>query len=82
MIIPIRCFTCNKIIAHLWEKYLDEIQKSKIDETSVNPRQTRFVDVEQLENKTIEGQIMDKLKLKRYCCRRMFLSCVDLTEKI
>ena len=21
MIIPIRCFTCNKVIGHLWEKY-------------------------------------------------------------
>ncbi len=22
MIIPIRCFTCNKVVANLWEKYL------------------------------------------------------------
>ena len=82
MIIPIRCFTCNNIIAHLWEQYLNEIQKSKIEEASTNPRKTRFVNADQLENKTIEGQIMDKMKLKRYCCRRMFLSCVDLTEQI
>ena len=27
MIIPIRCFTCGKLIAHLWEKYEDELQK-------------------------------------------------------
>ena len=82
MIIPIRCFTCNNMIAHLWEAYLNEIQQKKVDEITDNLRKTRFVDTEQLENKTIEGKIMDKLNLNRYCCRRMFLSCVDLTEKI
>jgi len=82
MIIPIRCFTCNNIISHLWEDYLDEIQKKKIEETGENPRKTRFVNTEQLEEKTIEGKVLDKLKIKRYCCRRMFLSCVDLSEKI
>jgi DNA-directed RNA polymerase subunit N (RpoN/RPB10) len=82
MIIPIRCFTCNNIIAHLWEKYLDEIQKKRIEDISNNPRKTRFVEAEQLEEKTVEGKILDELKIKRYCCRRMFLSCVDLSEKI
>jgi DNA-directed RNA polymerase subunit N (RpoN/RPB10) len=82
MIIPIRCFTCNNIISHLWEDYIDEIQKKKIEETSEYPIKTRFVNTEQLEEKTIEGKILDKLKIKRYCCRRMFLSCVDLSEKI
>lgn len=28
-----------------------------------------------------EGQALDKLKLKRYCCRRMILTHVDLIEK-
>ena len=82
MIIPIRCFTCNNIIAHLWEKYLEEIQKNKINDMNDNTIKTRFVDTDQLEEKTIEGKILDQLKLKRYCCRRMFLSCVDLSEKI
>ena len=82
MIIPIRCFTCINIIAHLWEKYLEEIQKNKINDMNDNTIKTRFVDTDQLEEKTIEGKILDQLKLKRYCCRRMFLSCVDLSEKI
>ena len=82
MIIPIRCFTCNNIIAHLWEKYLEEIQKKKIDDMNDKLIKNRFVSTEQLEEKTIEGKILDQLKMKRYCCRRMFLSCVDLSEKI
>lgn len=79
MIIPIRCFTCNKVIAHLWEEYINRIQMAYLDDTI---KKDRFIDIETLEKKTIEGKIMDELKLKRYCCRRMMLSHVDLCEKI
>ena len=82
MIIPIRCFTCNKVIAHLWEDYLDKIQITYLNEDISNNKKNRFVDIETLENKTVEGKILDTMKLHRYCCRRMLLSHVDLCEKI
>ena len=82
MIIPIRCFTCNKVIAHLWEDYLDKIQMAYLNEDINNNKKNRFVNIETLENKTVEGKILDSMKLHRYCCRRMLLSHVDLCEKI
>ena len=82
MIIPIRCFTCNKVIAHLWEEYLNKLQLEYINEDIANNKKIRFVDIETLENKTNEGKILDEMGLKRYCCRRMMLSHVDLCEKI
>ena len=82
MIIPIRCFTCNKVIAHLWEEYLEKIQMNYIEEDIKNKKKKRFVDIEQIEKKTNEGQILDDLGLNKYCCRRMILSHVDLCEKI
>lgn len=82
MIIPIRCFTCNKVIAHLWEEYLNKLQLEYINEDIANNKKNRFVDIETLENKTNEGKILDEMDLKRYCCRRMMLSHVDLCEKI
>lgn len=81
MIIPIRCFTCNKIIAHLWEEYLNKIQMAYLDENIANDRKNRFVSVEDLENKTVEGKILDNMGLNKYCCR-MMLSHVDLCDKI
>ena len=30
MIIPIRCFSCNKILADKYNYYINEIQKNKI----------------------------------------------------
>jgi DNA-directed RNA polymerase I, II, and III subunit RPABC5 len=82
MIIPIRCFTCNKVIAHLWEEYQNRLQASFIEEDIPNNTKKRFVDIDTIENKTIEGKILDDLGLKRYCCRRMMLSHIDLTDKI
>ena len=82
MIIPIRCFTCNNVVAHLWEAYLAKIQTAYIDEDIANNKKKRFVDIEQLETKTIEGKILDELGLNRYCCRRMLLAHIDLCDKI
>ena len=82
MIIPIRCFTCNKVIAHLWEEYLNKIQIAFLDENIANNRKNRFVSIEDLEKKTIEGKILDDMGLNKYCCRRMMLSHVDLCDKI
>lgn len=82
MIIPIRCFTCNKVIAHLWEEYQNRLQASFIEEDIPNNTKKRFVDIDTIENKTTEGKILDDLGLKRYCCRRMMLSHIDLTDKI
>ena len=82
MIIPIRCFTCNKVIAHLWEEYLNKIQMAYLDENIANNRKNRFVSVEDLEKKTLEGKILDDMGLNKYCCRRMMLSHVDLCDKI
>lgn len=35
-----------------------------------------------LQNDKTEGEAMDLLGLKRYCCRRMVLTHVDLIEKL
>jgi len=29
VIIPVRCITCGKPIAHLWERYKEEIKKGR-----------------------------------------------------
>lgn len=82
MIIPIRCFTCNKVVGHLWEEYQEKIQKHYLEQDIKNRRHNRFVSLETLENKTFEGKVLDEMGLKKYCCRRMLLSHVDLCEKI
>jgi len=59
MIIPVRCFTCNKVIANKWETY-NSLLKS--GETS--------------------NFAFEKLRLRRYCCKRMFLGNVETIDKL
>jgi DNA-directed RNA polymerase subunit N (RpoN/RPB10) len=82
MIIPIRCFTCNKVIAHLWEEYTKALQNQYLEEDIADNKKKRFVSLTEVEKKTFEGELLDKLGFKRYCCRRMFLTHVDLCDKI
>jgi len=80
MIIPIRCFTCGKVIADKWYGYLKlvEEEKEKKGQTDDSILNLNSNEVE----KTPEGIALDKLKLNRYCCRRMMLSHVDLIDII
>lgn len=82
MIIPIRCFTCNNVIAHKWDEYSKLIQEEYIKDEVHQKQKSRFIDINSIKEKTIEGKTLDKLNIHRYCCRRMFLSHVDLCEII
>lgn len=68
MIIPVRCFSCGNVIGNKWEQFSAEIDKINTDDLKND-------------NKPIKN-ILDNLKLKRYCCRRMMLGHVDLIDKI
>jgi DNA-directed RNA polymerase subunit N (RpoN/RPB10) len=76
MIIPTSCFTCGKPISHLWNSYLEQLTElNNVDNIEEKK------DNDPLEN-TNEKIVLDNLKLKRYCCRRMFLTHVDVCDKI
>jgi DNA-directed RNA polymerase subunit N len=70
MIIPVRCFTCGKIISESYEQY--KVRKQAYDkaiEAGEKPKET-------------PKQILDDLGIDRYCCRRMILSHVDLMKDV
>ena len=76
MIIPIKCFTCGNLIADKYRFYLEEVRKRKL---------ARDMDVEKVvyltkefSEKTPEGEVLDELKLTKMCCRRHFLTHVDI----
>ncbi len=79
MIIPIRCFTCGKLIGHLWEDYQKRLQEKKNEVLNVNGMSYILTNVD---NSTIENDTLNDMGIKRICCRRMLISHVDLCEKI
>ncbi len=84
MIIPIRCFTCGKVIAHLWEPYLEKLQLHYDKALPELPVKTvgQALEINKQSDNTIESVILDEMKLTRYCCRRMILSNLDLCDKV
>jgi len=81
MIIPIRCFTCNQIVAHLWEEYIKRVMIA-YNEDKMRIQRNKIHNIQELVNKTEEGKILDDLGLHKYCCRRMILCNVDLIDTI
>jgi DNA-directed RNA polymerase subunit N len=59
MIIPVRCFTCGKLVGDKWEEFARRIR------TGENAK-----------------DVLDSLGVKRYCCRRMLLSNVEIIDDI
>ena len=82
MIIPIRCFTCNKVIADKWIPFIEKVNEKKDKATTdIKDLDIEYIDLDE-PNKSIEGIVMDELGLDRYCCRRMILGNVHLITNI
>jgi DNA-directed RNA polymerase I, II, and III subunit RPABC5 len=76
MLIPIRCVTCNNIIAGKWETYTTLVKKYKVRDG--RPENDDIVYLTKETTRTAEGRAMDELGLHRECCRRHMLTHVDL----
>jgi DNA-directed RNA polymerases I, II, and III subunit RPABC5 len=76
MIIPIKCFTCGEVLADKYRYYINEVQKTKLQK-GVKIEKVLYL-TEDFSEKTPEGIVMDKLKLKKICCRRHMLTHVDI----
>ena len=70
MIIPIKCFTCGKVLADKWTYYVEACKKLE-DETR-----------QKGDSNVAKAPIFESLKLDRICCRRHMLGHVDLIDVI
>ena len=76
MIIPVKCFTCGKVIANKYRYYQREVNKRKISK-SLEIDKIIYLNEDNMD-KTVEGEVLDLLGLNKYCCRRHMLTHVDL----
>ena len=76
MIIPVKCFTCGNVLADKYRFYQAEVRKRKLakkmDVDKVVYLTKEFTD------KTPEGEVLDELNMHKMCCRRHFLTHVDI----
>lgn len=75
MIIPVRCFTCGKVIADRWEWFVEQKKIKSQSKQEKNDDSLAFYD-------RIYGELLDELGLVKLCCRRHMLGHIDLIEVI
>ena len=59
MLVPVRCFSCNKIIGSHYEEFTERREKGE------DP-----------------SEVMDDLGIERYCCRKIYVSHIDLIDEL
>lgn len=58
MIVPVRCFTCGRLIGDKWHEYARRVKQGEDSR-----------------------KVLDELGMKRYCCRRMMISHVEIIDE-
>ena len=76
MIIPIKCFTCGKVLADKYLYYQKRVVQLKLDKKQ-DTDDVIYLNANNIK-KTVEGKVMDELKLNKICCRRHMLTHVDI----
>lgn len=84
MIIPVRCFTCGKVIGDKWE-YFNEKKLEK--QKRMQEEKQKFDHEESIEDLAFceswgYNDILNELGLDRICCRRHMLGHVNLIDII
>jgi DNA-directed RNA polymerase subunit N (RpoN/RPB10) len=81
MIIPVKCFTCGNVIANKYRYYLEQVRKKKLakrgNDESIDVDKVLYL-TQEFVDKTPEGEVLDDLNMKKMCCRRHFLTHVDI----
>ena len=67
MLIPVKCFTCGTVIGDKYLFYQRRVIDIKI-ERKINPEVIQYLDETRID-KTVEGEVLDSLKLTKICCR-------------
>lgn len=84
MLVPVRCFTCGKVLSSIWAYYQRRLREERFKkEIDLNEEEEEFMDLSIPEfDKTIAGKILDEIGCVRYCCRTVLFTCIDLSEEI
>ena len=69
VIIPVRCFTCGKVVSQVYEEFRKRFKEyQKVIKSGEKPTET-------------PKDILDDLGVDRFCCRRMIISHVDMLRE-
>jgi DNA-directed RNA polymerases I, II, and III subunit RPABC5 len=76
MIIPVKCFTCGKVLGDKYLYYVKNVRKMKLANNMSVSDVVYLTEI--TTEKTPEGKVLDTLGLNKLCCRRHMLTHVDI----
>lgn len=88
MIVPVRCFTCGKVIADKWETFRKSEDQANAGRDNGGAAAGALSPVDVRAASDVAGgdgaraRALDELGLTKLCCRRHMLTNVDLMELI
>ena len=80
MLIPVKCFTCGKVLADKYygaNGFVGMVRQRKAA-ANVPADAVRYLTSADAAVKTPEGRVLDELGLDKVCCRRHMLTHVDI----
>ena len=81
MIIPVRCYTCSKLLADKYEYYESELLRKKLAMNTTEDPLIININATDIK-KTIAGEIMDELGIIRICCRKVMMTSINIIDEI
>jgi len=83
MLIPVRCFTCGKVLADKYRAYEAKAHAQALEEAAPQgaptPKKTEAdAAAAAFFEGTRTGKVLDELGLQRYCCRRHMVAHVEM----
>jgi DNA-directed RNA polymerase subunit N (RpoN/RPB10) len=83
MIIPVRCFTCGKVLAGKWRKYVELCEEAETTTTGGSARGAAAElggEDKPHFDKGHKAAVLDAIGVDKMCCRRHILTHVDLVD--
>ena len=76
MIIPVKCFTCGKVLGSKYLYFKRKVREEKMSK-GISVSDVIYLTLDNIK-KTPEGKCLDELGLNKMCCRRHMLTHVDI----
>ena len=82
MIIPVRCFTCGKVIGNKYNYFIQKVNERKLKMKEDTNKISMVNLIDNNLTKRIEGEVLDEIGCIRMCCRSKIIAHISLIDEI
>ena len=72
----VKC-SCGKVLGSKYEYYYEQVYKAKVAK-NIDVDRTQYLSKKSSSTKSVEGEVLDEMRILKYCCRREMLTAVKM----